>query len=274
MKYFQEKVRIDKAKTKSVAYKIQFFNNGQIDDYVKSFNDGNPEKPTDAMLWAELAILNKPEVYRNYNRIINSKYTSNDNLNKMLIRNKANKDLNRIVEAELERIVKNLNYVEQVLSKYEVPQKEYEKLIRQQKESSLANRRQILEKVAIQANNLLVSEGLNIPSHVFTYRDLEGTARSMIRSSQMQSKFEEIKSINDNYRNEGKSDVYTEKVWIHTHGGKTTRHMSNHMQTVNIDEPFIVVNDATLEIDEMMYPMDPAGSPGNAYCCWCEMDFK
>ena len=67
MKYFQEKVKIDKARTKNVAYKIQFFNNAKVDNYVRSFNEGNPEKPSHAMLWAELSILNKPEVYRNYN---------------------------------------------------------------------------------------------------------------------------------------------------------------------------------------------------------------
>lgn len=272
--YFNNKAKIDKAFHRKTAYKIQFYNNNKIDEMVKNFDtSGVSSKPAPAMLYAELYILNKPEVYKNYNRIINSKFTSNDNFFKILVQNKAQKNLNSIVEAEVERISKNLDYVEQVLKKYEVPTKEYEKLVKQQAENSLANRRKILEDVTIKANDLLVSEGLNIPS-VYSYRDLEISAQSLLRESQMTAGYEEAKAINDNYIDNGKDAIYKSKVWIHTHGGETTRHMSNHMQRVKFDEPFIVVNDKTLDIDEMMYPCDPAGSPSNSYICYCEVEYE
>lgn len=272
--YFNNKAKIDKAFHRKTAYKIQFYNNNKIDEMVKNFDtSGVSSKPAPAMLYAELYILNKPEVYKNYNRIINSKFTSNDNFFKILVQNKAQKNLNSIVEAEVERISKNLDYVEQVLKKYEVPTKEYEKLVKQQAENSLANRRKILEDVTIKANDLLVSEGLNIPS-VYSYRDLETSAQSLLRESQMTAGYEEAKAINDNYIDNGKDAIYNSKVWIHTHGGETTRHMSNHMQRVRFDEPFIVVNDKTLDIDEMMYPCDPAGSPSNSYICYCEVEYE
>lgn len=225
------------------------------------------------MLWAELSVLNKPEVYKNYNRIINSKFTSNDNFYKLLIRNKAQKDLNAVVEAEVERISKNLDYVEQVLRNYDVPTQEYNKLVNQQKNKSLANRQKILEEVTVKSNDLLVSEGLNIQSNVFSYRNLETTAQSLLRQSQMSAGFEEATGINQEAVDNGKSEVYTHKVWVWTGAGATTRHESNHLQKVRIDEPFIVVNDATLDIDEMMYPCDPSGSPSNAYICYCEVDY-
>lgn len=273
--YFNNKAKIDKAFHRKTAYKIQFYNNQLVDKYVERYNDaGESSKPVSAVIYAELSILNKPEVYKNYNRIINSKFTSNDNFFKMLVRNKAQKNLNSIVEAEVERISKNLDYVEKVLQTYEIPTKQYQKLVNQQAEKSLANRRQILEQVAIKNNDLLVSEGLNIPSNVFSYRDLELTAQSLLRESQMTAGFEEARSINQHYLDEGKDAIYNSKVWIHTHGGKTTRHMSNHMQRVRFDEPFIVVNDTTLEIDEMMYPCDPAGSASNAFICYCEVEYE
>lgn len=275
MAYFNNKAKIDKAIHHKTAYKIQFYNNNKVDELVKNFNDaGINSKPPIALLYAELSILNKPEVYKNYNRIINSKFTSNDNFFKMLVRNKAQTSLDNIVENEVDRISKNLDYVEKVLQTYDIPTKEYEKLVDKQKDKSLANRREILEKVAIKNNELLVSEGLNIPSNVFSYRDLELTAQSLLRESQMTAGFEEARSINQHYLDEGKDAIYNSKVWIHTHGGKTTRHMSNHMQRVRFDEPFIVVNDTTLEIDEMMYPCDPAGSPSNAYICYCEVEYE
>ena len=272
--YYQKKARIDKAFHEKTARKIQVYANKKVDELVMNYDDaGVSSKPTQAMLWAELSILNKPEVYKNYNRIINSKFTSNDNLYKLLIKNKANQDLNKIVEAELERISKNLDYVEECLRKYEIPQEEYKKLVRQQENKSLANRQRILEEVAVKSNDLLISEGLNIPSNVFSYRDLEMTATSLLRQSQMTAGYEEAEGINLEAMSNGRDAVYTEKVWIHTHGGLTTRHESNHGQRVRFDEPFIVVNDATLDIDEMMYPSDPNGSPSNAYICYCEVDY-
>lgn len=266
-------MRIDKRVNQNTAYKIQVFNNNVIDEFVKNWDEGIiDKKPVQSMLYAELSILNKPDVYRNYNRIINSKYTSNDNLNKLFIKNKANTDLNRIVEAELERIIKNLDYTEQVMRKYDVPFQQYEEFKKQQKDRSIANRKEILEKVAIQANELLVSEGLNIPSN-YTYRNLEATAENLLRQSQMQSRHEEINQINNNYLNEGKSEVYTGKEWIWTGAGKTTRHRSNHLQKRQVNEPFIIVNDETLDVDEMMYPSDPAGSFSNAFICYCECEY-
>ena len=272
-RFFQQKARIDKAVNQRTAYKIQLYNNAKVDELVRKMNDGEMGKPAPSMLWAELSILNKPDVYRNYNRIINSKYTSNDNLNKLLVKNKANNELNRIVEAEVERIAKNLDYVEQVMLRYEVPQQAYEDLKAKQKNRSMANRKEILEQVAIQSNELLVSEGLNIPTNVFTYRNLDATAENLLRQSQMQSRHEEINQINDNYVNEGKSQVYNGKEWIWTGEGQTTRHASNDHQKRYVNEPFIITNDNTLEIDELMYPSDPAGSPSNTFICYCDVEY-
>ena len=274
LKYYRDKARIDKRNNKSTAYKIQFYNNNVIDDYIKNFNDaGAPSRPPDAMLYAELSILNKPQVYSNYNRIINSEYTSNDNLQKMIIRNKANKDLERVVEAELSRIVKNLDYVDYVMRNYKIPQKEYQRRLNAQRDKSLANRQEILKDVAIQANDLLVSEGLNIPSNVFSYRNLDITAETLMRQSQMKSEHDRVNAINDEAEAQGKDTVYNKKKWIWTGAGATTRHESNNMQERDLNEAFVVVNDKTLEIDEMMYPSDPAGSPSNSYICYCEVEY-
>ncbi|WP_458454438.1 hypothetical protein [Methanobrevibacter sp.] len=272
--FYQQKARIDKRKHYETAYKIQVYNNECVDKLVTDFDDaGAVNKVSPSILFADLTILNKPEVYGNYNKIINSKYTDNAALFNMLVKNKANKDLNRIVEAEVERISKNLNYVEQVLNKYDLDTQRYNELIQKQKNNSIANRKQILEEVAVQTNDLLVSEGLNINNNVFSYRDLETTAQSLLRQSQMTSEYDKIDAINQTAIGNGKDAPYNQKTWIHTHRGETTRHMSNHMQKVRFDEPFIVVNDKTLHIDEMMHPCDPAGSFQNAWICYCECDY-
>lgn len=275
LKYYQDKARINKASNQSTAYQIQLYNDRLIDQYVESFdsNEDLTVKPSNSHLWGDLSILNRPDVYRNYQRIINSKYTSNDAIDNILIKNKANKDLERIVTAEVERISKNLDYVEQVMRKYNAPFEEYKRLIDEQGKNSVGKRQEILKEVAIKSNNLLTSDGLNIPSNVYSYRNLEATAENLLRQSQMISQHEKINSINENYLADGKDKVYNGKEWIWTGAGKTTRHYSNHLQKRSLNEPFIITNDATLEIDDLMYPSDPNGSFGNTFVCYCDVEY-
>ena len=144
---------------KEVAYRIQQYNNFVIDDYIESVDDSNPKKPSPAMLWADLSVLMKPAVYQNYQKIINSKYTSDKAFDKMLVRAKAEKDLNRIVEEQVNRIGKNVDYVEKVLNQVTMPLNDYHRMLDEQKNRSVANRMKIMEdelndKLEINIKNL------------------------------------------------------------------------------------------------------------------------
>ena len=275
IRYFRDKVRIEKREHTKAAHKIQFYNNAKIDGLVESYAMGNPSRPTEAMLFADLAVLNKPEVYKNYNRIINSKYTKADNINNILLKKKADGELNRVVELEVERIAKNMDYVESILKRWEVPLNEYNKRLDEQADRSLAKRQEIIRSVAIQANELVASEGLNIPQG-YSYRNLDSIAESLIRSSKKVAEHEKILEINKKYTDEGKSAPYVEKVWIHTGEAPTgvTRHMSNHGQHRSIEATFLIQNDDNGDLDEMMHPLDPNGSPSNAMYCYCDVDYR
>ena len=244
-----------------------------IDDYVKSVDDGNPSKPTNAMLWADLSVLNKPTVYRNYQKIINSKYTSNDAFHKMLIRNKAEKDLNRIVESQVNRVAKNVDFVEATLKNYEIPVKEYHRMLDEQKNRSVANRKQILEDVAKAREDIMRSEGLNIPSS-YSYRDLDALSEQLITQSQSASEWEEAVAMNEEAEANGKSPVFSQKKWVWTGEGKTTRHYEmNSYPTINFDDTFQVVDENTDTVDEMLYPRDLNGSIENVAGCVCEIEY-
>lgn len=269
--YYQRKISIDKRVNKNAAYKIQFYNNGVIDDYVASYDD-HPRKPTDGELWNNIATIMKPYVYKNYQRIINSPYTSNANFNKVLLRNQANKDLNEISEKLVERVSKNLDYVERVLRSYEVTTSEYQKLVDAQRNRSMASRQQVLKDLAYQSNQLLVNEGLNIPSS-YSYRNPDILAESLGRQSQMKTNRELHLAENQESQANGEGDKYTKHRWIWTGIGLTTRHASNHLQERRIDEPYVILNDVTMDIDELMYPCDPSGGPSNTYICYCEEQF-
>ena len=272
-KYLINKSQNNKRIAKRTAYKIQQYNNFVIDDYVKSVDDGNPQKPSEAMLWVDLAVLNKPSVYKNYQKIITSKYTSNDAFHKMLIRNKAQKDLNRVVESQVERIAKNVDFVESTLKNFEMPLNEYHRMLDEQKNRSVANRRRVMEEVAVARGDILASEGLNIPSS-YSYRDLDVLSEQLLRESQSKSEWEEVQAMNEESVANGKSEVYTKKQWIWTGAGKTTRHAEmESYPVIDLDNTFQVVDENTDTLDEMLYPRDTNGSFENVAGCVCEIEY-
>ena len=269
--YYINKAAVNRRNNKQAAYRIQFYNNMQIDDYI--LNHDNPEytKPTHSMLYADLEILNKPSVYNNYNKLMQSKYIKNDTIQSMLIQNKANKDLNRIVEKELARITNNLNYVENVLSKYDVPQQQYQKLLDKQEANSIKSRRTLFEQVARQANGLNASEGLNIRMPE-PYINLDTFSENLLRENKMTSEWETYQEENRLSEEQGDGTLYNKKKWVWTGAGATTRHESNNMQEVNFEDTFVIVNDQNGDIDEIDYPCDPNGSPSNCAICYCEFE--
>lgn len=63
---------------------------------------------------------------------------------------------------------------------------------------------------------------------------------------------------------------YTQKEWIWTNEGMTTRHSSNDGQIVDFYEPFQCMHDVTGEVEPLMYPSDPNGSFENTWICYCQ----
>ena len=268
-KYWERKSLIEKRQNRLSAYYIQVYNNNIIDKYIEDYlNDENVARPTQAMLFADLYVLNKPQVYEQYNRIVNSKYTSDLAINEMLIKNKAEARLNTVVESELERISKNLDYTEKVLGTHELNLKEYQKVVK--RENKTANRKNIMERSVNDLDFMRNQFGVNIPSNVFSYRDLDITAEALNRQTQMNATWEEYDAINQEAEIQGLPEVYTQKEWIWTNEGQTTRHSSNDGQVVDFYDYFQCMHDVTGEVEPLMYPSDPNGSFENTWICYCQ----
>lgn len=271
--YYINKAAVNRRNNKQAAWKIQYYNNQLVDNLILNYTTNEQSRPSYSMVYADLEVLTKPVVYNNYNRLIQSPLIKNDSVQAMLIKNKANKDVNTIVEKEVARVTNNLDYVERVLKTYEVPKTEYQKLLDQQAKNSIRSRRELFEQVVRQANNLNASEGLNIRMPQ-PYMNLDSYTENLLRQNKMASEWETYQEENRLSEENGEGTLYDEKVWIHTDAGKTTRHTSNHMQTVPFEETFVIVNDDTLDVDEIMHPCDPAGSPSNCAICYCEMEVR
>lgn len=271
--YAINKARANETANRNTAYRIQLYNNRQIDNLILHQDDNEYTRPSPSMLWADLYILNKPQVYRNYQRLMNSPYIRDDKIQQMLIRNKAEKNINTIVEKELDRITKNLDYVEKVIQKYEVPRTQYQRLRQEQKERSILNRREFIENLVRANNTISSSTGLNIPQP-YTYRNLDTLTENLLREQKMTSQHETILATNKHYEEEHGEPYYTIKTWIWTGAGKTTRHESNNGKKVGINETFVILNDIDGTIDRIDYPMDPSGSFSNCALCYCEVVYE
>lgn len=267
-KYFINKANINRFNNQQVAYQIQVYNDNLIDELVLNYDNYNSNIPS--MLFADLAVLNKPIIYANYNMLINSPLINNDQLQLMLIRNKANKDLDDIVEKEVARISDNIKYVEQVLNNYNIPTDFYEKQIRKQTtKTGRINRKKLLEQILVRTDEINRSEGLNIPKP-FNYRNPDVMAENLLREQKMTSENSNILELNRLSRVNGDTELYTRKEWIWTGAGATTRHQSNDGQIVNINDKFLVRNDKNGVLDYMDFPHDPLGSWDNSGICYCE----
>lgn len=267
--YYINKAAVNRRNNKQAAYRINIYNNTLIDQLIENQNNNKYEKPTDAMLYADIESLNKPAVYNNYKALMNSPYIKNDSVQQLLIQNKANKDLNKIVEKELATIKNNMDYVQKVLDKYDIPEKQYRKTITN--ENSISNRKKVIEKVHKEiavANNM--KPGMNIPI-IQPYKDLNFVSENLLRENRMTSEYNLFEEENRLAEENGDDAPHQMKTWVWTGNGLTTRHESNDGQTVPFNEPFEIVNDSTGEVDLMMHPCDPAGSPGNSYICYCEL---
>lgn len=268
-KFWERKSLIEKRQNQQSAYNIQIYNNNIIDKFVEDFyNDEYNAKPSQAILYSDLWVLNKPIVYKQYNKIINSKYTSNESLFNMLIRNKADSRLTTIVENELERIVKNLDYTEQLLREHELNLKEYQKIAKREK--AIANRKNILGKCIKNVDMIRSEFGVNIVPNTFSYKNLDVMSEALNRQTQTSTDWEKCDAINQQCRLDGKDDFYTQKEWVWTGKGKTTRHVGNDGQIVGFYDYFECVHDVTGKVDLIMYPCDPNGSPENCWICYCQ----
>lgn len=266
--YYINKAEQNRMNNQQVAYQIQIYNDNLIDEMV--MNQDNLNITPSSMLFADLSIFNKPIVYQNYNALMNSPLINNDKFQQMLIRNKADKDLNHIVELEVERVTNNLKFVEEVLNKYNIPTDFYQKQLKKQEtETGRVHRKNLLESIAIQADNISRAEGLNIPKP-YTYRNLDIMAENLLREQKMVSENSIVHEKNRLSIENGGDELYTMKEWVWTGRGATTRHRSNNGQKVHLDDLFLVRNDKTGVLDYMGFPHDPIGSFANSGICYCE----
>ena len=273
-KYYLQKKAEAKKGNQAIANKIQIFANAEINKVVENkagklaYHEGKTYNNPNTL--TELININKPKIDKEYSKLINSPKTSDTFHHQIQVQNRANDQTKKISQAQYEQIQKNIKAVEQVIDKYGIKLEKYREL--NEKYPKTISRKGIITE-SIENKNYITSLGKNIVPHFDGYRELSPLTEHLHRQAQNQANEELARAENEEAIANGQDPPNDEKKWIWTGAGVTTRHQSNDGQIVPIDDPFIIVNDATGEVDEMMYPLDPAVYSSNTFICYCEVEY-
>lgn len=247
--------------------RIQFVNNELVDKKILEWNDEYSNLFYDPYTQGNI-----------YDRIINvNQIASSNDLQRilqhsMITRNPQTEfEARRVIESvsdsltklEVERVVKNLDYVENVLSTSEVAIDKYEALI--EKLPRQVSRREVLEKCITGERELPASKrqawlernlerGASYNKE-YSYRELNQLSRDLERYKTHRLDYETALMENRQADREGYDRVNESKTWIWSTLEKT-RHRDMDGETVDLTESFTVMNEVTGDIDYLRFPLD------------------
>jgi len=252
-------------KSKEPLYKqLQIYLNNLIDKKVNQAYDTNLDQYngydsfSQANIFTTIFNLNSVDTVRSFQRIIDSPYTSNDAVFKNLTRISADNTTRVISEAETQRVLKNLDYVEKTLQTAKFDIDKYNQLAK----NISTSRYDILEKS--------LEEGKMFTGRELSYKELDRLAENLERYKQHKVDYEEAKAINEEARANGLPDVYTHKQWIWSQL-ENTRHAGMDGMIVEFYDLFTVTNDVIGEVDSLLFPGDVENyhNPSNIINCQC-----
>jgi len=187
-----------------------------------------------------------------------------------------------LTKLEVERIVKNLNYAENVLTNADVQIDKYKSLI--EKLPRHTSRKEILEKCITEEKPLpsnrrqallerALERGSNYKGRQYTYKELNQLSRDLERYKTHRLDYETALMENRQADREGYGKINEEKSWIWTTLEKT-RHQGMDGETVPLTAKFEVVNEVTGDVDYLLFPNDSANDHNNcSNVCNCQCTY-
>lgn len=260
---------IQKART-PLQVKIQMINNEAIDEYILNLNDDwaidNPTSPAykEEKLRNQIGQANLMVTYADLDRLLKaSPLVTMDNIVKMEQYNAARNIGDRITNVEVERIQKNLQYVEQTLKEAEIDIAKYKEIIN--KVPRTVSRQDILEKA--------LRDGQNYKGREYSYKELSKLSRDLEKYRDSHSKYEKAKIENDQSQRDGNGTLEQNKVWVWSML-ENTRHEGMDLQTVGLYEKFEVINERNDITDYLRFPHDIENDNHNcSNICNCGCNF-
>ena len=270
----------------SIHMRCQLTNNRLIDKRIiewedeTAYNVYDPYKASN--IEAELIGYNSLAVRQDINRILSHSIVRSNpqtRLEAQKVINTVGADLTSI---EAGRVVKNLNYVENILTNANVDIQKYEALINKLPQST--SRKEVLERCIMDGESLpantrqrfletALQRGHNYKGREYTYRELNQLSRDLERYKTNRLDYETAIMENRQAQREGYGNMNQTKTWIWS-TLEDTRHEELDGETIPLTAKFEVTNSQTGDVDYLLYPGDVANDHNNcSNICNCQCSY-
>ncbi len=189
---------------------------------------------------------------------------------------------NDLSKIEAERIVKNLDYIENVLNTADVNIQKYNALI--EKLPKQTSRKAVLEKCITENKELPATRRqawleMNLErgasyNKKYTYKELNQLSRDLERYKTNRFDYETAIMENRQANREGYENPNQTKTWIWSTLEKT-RHEEMDGETIPLTSKFEVTNSQTGDVDYLLFPGDVTNDHNNcSNICNCQCSFE
>lgn len=265
--------------------RIQFINNRLVDKLILEYNNEYPADVYDPFkpenIHQEILAVNIPASSTDLQRILQHSVIQRNPQTELEARKVINNMGSELTTLEVERVVKNLNYVENVLNTAEVNLQKYEALV--EKLPRQVSRREVLEKCITKAEDLPPTQrqrwlernlerGASYNKE-YTYRELNQLSRDLERYKTNRFDYEKALMENREAEREGYEPLNQSKTWIWS-TLENTRHMDMDGETVPLTAKFEVVNEQNGDVDYLLFPGDVSNDHNNcSNICNCDCSY-
>lgn len=255
---FQKRMAIIQKSKLPLQLQIQIIGNQAIDEMVFSYYDEteleNYPVPSfkEELLLSSIGKANLLATNLDFQRLMKNSLVTPNHITKLEQYNAIQQISDKITKAEVERINKNLEYVEHTLHNADVDIDIYKNLIN--KLPKQVSRQDILEKA--------LTKGSNYKGREYSYKELDRLSRDLEKYKDSHSRYEIGMIENRQANREGLPVPNTQKVWVWSTLEKT-RHRNMAGKTVRFTEKFEVENEVSGAIDYLRFPHDIENDTSN-----------
>ena len=261
--------------------RIQFVNNDLVDQLVLGYDEVYDPFTVENIAY-QINMVNQPATTSDLQRILGHSLVNRTFESEVEARRVIESVSDSLTRLEAERVVKNLDYIQNVLETSEVNAAKYEALV--EKLPRQVSRKEVLEKCITKQQDLPPSKrqawlernlerGASYNKE-YNYRELNQLSRDLERYKTNRLDYETAIMENKQADREGYDRVNTTKTWIWSTLEKT-RHEGMDGETVNLTEPFEVVNEVNGDVDMLRFPGDVENDHNNcSNICNCGCSYE
>lgn len=266
--YNQRLVIIQKAHV-PLQVRLQMLHNNIIDQRILELEgeyDDEPVKPSErtSLIFGEMGKENLLATNKDFQRLMRNSIVTQNHITQLEQLQASRSISDKITQVEIERVEKNLQYIEKTLSNAEVDIDKYKVLM--EKMPRTVSRQDMLEKA--------LTKGYNYKGREYSYKELNRLSRDLEKYKQNHLTYEKAKIENNQAQREGLGSVNQTKTWIWS-TLEDTRHEELDGETVGLYEKFEVINSKTGDVDYLRFPGDIDNDHNNcSNICNCGCSYE